>query len=37
MFFVFKKDGKFRIYVDYRKLNDIIIKNRYTLLLIYKI
>jgi predicted transport protein len=29
--FVSKKDEKLRIYVDYRKLNDIIIKNRYTL------
>jgi exoribonuclease II len=35
--FVPKKNGKLRIYVDYRKLNDIIIKNRYTLLLIYEI
>ena len=26
-----KKDGKLRLYVDYRKLNDITIKNRYLL------
>ena len=32
--FVPKKDGKLRICVDYRKLNNIIIKNRYTLPLI---
>jgi hypothetical protein len=37
MFFVLKKDGKLKIYVNYRKLNDIIIKNRYTLPLIYEI
>jgi hypothetical protein len=35
--FVLKKDGKLRICVDYRKLNDITIKNRYTLPLIYEI
>jgi hypothetical protein len=29
--FVLKRNGKLRIHVDYRKLNDIIIKNRYTL------
>jgi hypothetical protein len=34
--FVLKKDGKLRICVNYRKLNDIIIKNRYTLPLIYE-
>jgi hypothetical protein len=34
--FVLKKDGKLRICVNYRKLNDIIIKNRYTLPLIHK-
>ena len=34
--FVLKKNGKLRIYVDYQKLNNIIIKNRYTLPLIYK-
>jgi hypothetical protein len=37
IFFVSKKDRKLRIYVDYRKLNDITIKNRYTLPLIYEI
>jgi hypothetical protein len=37
VFFVSKKNGKLRIYVDYRKLNDIIIKNRYTLPLIHEI
>jgi hypothetical protein len=30
--FVPKKNGKLRLYVDYRKLNDITIKNRYLLL-----
>jgi hypothetical protein len=35
--FVLKKDGKLRIYVDYKKLNDIIIKNRYILSLIFEI
>jgi hypothetical protein len=35
--FVSKKNGKLRIYVNYRKLNDIIIKNRYTLPLIHEI
>ena len=29
--FVFKKDEKLRLCVDYRKLNEIIIKNRYSL------
>jgi hypothetical protein len=29
--FVSKKDGKKRLYVDYRKLNAIIIKDRYVL------
>ena len=29
--FVLKKDGLLRLYVDYRKLNDITIKNRYLL------
>jgi hypothetical protein len=37
MLFVLKKDGKLRIYVDYKKLNDITIKNRYILPLIYEI
>ena len=31
---VLKKDGKFRLYIDYRQLNNITIKNRYLLLLI---
>jgi predicted transport protein len=35
--FVLKKNEKLRICVNYRKLNDIIIKNRYTLPLIYEI
>jgi hypothetical protein len=35
--FVPKKNGKLRICVNYRKLNNIIIKNRYTLLLIHEI
>ena len=30
-FFTFKKNKLFRLYVDYRKLNNIIIKNRYSL------
>jgi hypothetical protein len=34
--FVPKLNGKLRIYVDYRQFNAIIIKNRYTLSLIYK-
>ena len=29
--FVFKKNEKLRLCVDYRKLNEIIIKNRYSL------
>ena len=29
--FVFKKDDTFRLCVDYRKLNNITIKNRYSL------
>jgi len=29
--FIKKKDGLLRLYVDYRKLNDVIIKNRYPL------
>jgi hypothetical protein len=37
MLFVPKKDGKLRICVDYRKLNDIMIKNRYILPLIHEI
>ena len=31
IFFVFKKNKKLRLCVDYRKLNEIIIKNRYSL------
>jgi hypothetical protein len=34
--FVPKKNGKLRMCVDYRKLNDITIKNRYTLPLIHE-
>ena len=30
--FVKKKDGILRLYINYRKLNDITIKNRYLLL-----
>jgi hypothetical protein len=37
MLFVLKKNGKLRIYVNYRKLNDITIKNRYILPLIHEI
>ena len=32
--FILKKDRKLRLYVDYRQLNDITIKNRYPLPLI---
>jgi hypothetical protein len=32
--FVFKPDGSLRLYVDYRALNKVIIKNRYSLPLI---
>jgi hypothetical protein len=35
--FILKKDGGLRLYIDYRKLNEIIIKNGYPLLLIYKL
>ena len=31
-----KKDNKLRLYIDYRDLNTIIIKNRHFLLLIFK-
>ena len=31
IFFVFKKNEKLRLCVDYRKLNEIIVKNRYSL------
>jgi hypothetical protein len=32
--FVFKKDGGFRLYVDYKNLNKITIKNRHSLPLV---
>ena len=35
--FVFKKDNKLKLYIDYRRLNKIIKKNRIILLLINKI
>jgi hypothetical protein len=35
--FVLKKNEKLRIYVDYKKFNDITIKNRYILPLIHEI
>jgi len=35
--FVFKKDNTFRLYINYRELNLIIIKNRYLLFFIEKI
>ena len=35
--FVPKSNGKLRIYVDYRQLNAITVKNRYTLFLIHEI
>ena len=35
--FVLKKDNNLRLYVDYRELNKIIIKNRYLLSLVNKI
>ena len=31
IFFTFKKNDKFRLCVDYQKLNDITIKNKYSL------
>jgi hypothetical protein len=34
--FVLKSNGKLRIYVDYRQLNAITVKNRYTLSLIHE-
>ena len=36
IFFIFKKDEKFRLCVDYKNLNIVIIKNRHSLLLITK-
>ena len=35
--FVLKKDGSLRLYMDYRGLNKIIVKNRYLLPLISEI
>jgi len=32
--FIFRKDGKLKLYIDYRKLNKIIKKNHTVLLLI---
>ena len=37
IFFAFKKNGEFRLCVDYRKLNAITIKNRYSLFNIEKL
>jgi hypothetical protein len=34
--FILKKDKRLRLYIDYRGLNKIIIKNRYSLLLVNK-
>ena len=34
--FIFKKNEKLRLYMNYRELNFVIIKNRYLLLLIIK-
>ena len=31
MVFVKKKDGTFRMYIDYRQLNKMIVKNKYPL------
>ena len=36
MLFIFKKNKGLRFYIDYRKLNIVIIKNRYLLPLIIK-
>ena len=35
--FIPKKDDSFKLYIDYRSLNSIIVKNHYSLLLITKI
>jgi hypothetical protein len=34
--FIPKSDGKLRLYIDYRRFNEITVKNRYTLFFIYK-
>ena len=34
--FIFKKDNELRLCVNYKKLNAVIIKNRYSLFLIMK-
>ena len=34
--FIFKKDDELRLYINYKKLNAMIIKNRYLLFLIIK-
>ena len=34
--FIFKKNNELRLYMNYKKLNAIIIKNRYSLFLITK-
>jgi hypothetical protein len=34
--FVFKSNGKLRMYIDYRQFNAITVKNRYTLSLIHE-
>ena len=36
IFFIFKKDEKFRLCVNYKDLNVVIVKNRHSLLLIMK-
>ena len=36
IFFIFKKDEKLRLCVDYKDLNVVIVKNRHSLLLITK-
>ena len=35
--FVLKLNGKLRLYIDYRRFNEITVKNRYTLFFIYEI
>ena len=35
--FILKKNGKLRLYIDYRKLNTITKKDRYVLLLVDKL